>query len=903
MLDDSLNINPDQIKVTRFKSAKTIISINNYSTNKENQIKKRIHSYDNINIKKVFKKIKSKNYSISHSCSIMSNSREDFQNMHFKAQSNKFKNYKKYKTFEEAEPEIKKNTSLNLVNSSNKLRKEFLDDNASERNNLSIKIKRPNFLIKSCFFNKKSDDIYLSKIGRSMSKKEKEMSPVFNFFSEIDVEPNMSLLKKNYKLSTFRKPFKEKEKKHNIDNNILNDELFNDNEDYIKIIKVNSSDEEKEVKSFHGDNNDFANELDKINKMKDNMDTFNDSINKNNNSLNYSEGLNNSNSINDEFMSKNHSKINNNNLSMSFNNSLIKAQEEKINSMINDNNNINIIMDKNNNNNDIIKENNQEYFNEYNKNYINNTNYSNNFDKFKNYEEDNNFQKENILYQNINNNNILYNNNNQQQFQNNINLNNDNNNYSYNKSNNIINQNNMQYPYINNTINYIFQNNTNLFCNNNPFYLTNNLNNNAPYNYFLNQFNNQNNTNFQNQFNPNINTNNINNYNNYYNQNNNNIFNYNNNSHFNNNNNYNNKKKPYINNNIENNIVDNYKDLSKINNVELAKISHILAKRKDGSKFLENIIDSNPSLASSLFFPYSLAYFEEISNNKYGNFYIKKIIKYLNKELLSKLIEFLSPLIIRLGTNQYGSKIIEQLIKSIKDDDNLVLSFIQKIIPNITLLINDLNGTHIIYKLLLLKSKSKSLVEENILKNIKSIYISREGSNLLKKFFDIINKECNLNKDYKKLIIFINIINNNLPLIITDQYGNYLIRHIVCDLNNPINGILYKNIINNLIYYSNQKYSSNVVENCLDNVIWRDLIIEEFSKQNVFNCIFLNEYGNYVIQKVISLANETQKNIFFNYIINVSKKLQTLPFGPKLISKLIMNYPKLSMYLIGMNNR
>ena len=289
------------------------------------------------------------------------------------------------------------------------------------------------------------------------------------------------------------------------------------------------------------------------------------------------------------------------------------------------------------------------------------------------------------------------------------------------------------------------------------------------------------------------------------------------------------------------------------------------------------------------------------SNNKYGNFYIKKIIKYLNKDLLLKLIEFINPLIIRLGTNQYGSKIIEQLIKSIKDDDNLVLSFIQKILPNITLLINDLNGTHIIYKLILLKSKSKALVEENIMKNIKSIYISREGSNLLKKFFDIINKECNNTKDYKKMIIFINVINNNLPLIITDQFGNYLIRHIIHNLNNSINDILYQNIINNVVYYSNQKYSSNVVEHCLDNKKFRDIIIEEFSKQYIFNYIFLNEYGNYVIQKVLSIVDEDKRNIFFNYIIQSSKQLKTLPFGPKLISKLLINYPKLSMYLMGMN--
>ena len=50
----------------------------------------------------------------------------------------------------------------------------------------------------------------------------------------------------------------------------------------------------------------------------------------------------------------------------------------------------------------------------------------------------------------------------------------------------------------------------------------------------------------------------------------------------------------------------------------------------------------------------------------------------------------------------------------------------------------------------------------------------------------------------------------------------------------------------------------------------------------------MNEYGNYVIQKVLSLAKEDKKFIFFNYIIQVSKKLHTLPFGQKIISKLLI---------------
>ena len=884
------NLIPEKKKAFRFKSAKTISSYMNYSSKtKETFYKNKSHSYDNINKKLEQKANISNSFPISESFSIISNSREDIN-----------KNYKKLRTFDDKggepnPPEIKKIVSSNVVNSSNKLREEFISENKS---NLKINIKRPNFLIKSCFY-KKNSDIYQSKISRALSKK--ETSPVFNFFSEIDVEPNMSLLKKNYKVSFFRKPKVKKEKKSINENNILNDELLNVNEDLIKIIKADSSDDENEVKSFYGDHFDFANEIDKINKIKDKEDMFNDSINniKNNNSINcsspnFSEGLNNSlclnKSLNDELMFKNPVKIfrtnnNNNNLSLSLNNSSHKAQEEKINSIIYENNNNNIYQEKKLENNNIN-----------NLNYINNIINENN----QNLEEEKYLENQNILHRNmINNNNNPINNINQPQYQNNIDLNEENNNNYLYKSNNILNPNSFQYPYINNTINYIFQNNTNLFYNNNPFYMNNNnINQNAPYNYFPYQFNNINNQNYQNQYNPIINTNIFNNYNNYYNQNNN-IYNYNNNN-SNINNNNNNKRQSYIKKDKKINI-ENYENLSELNNIELAKISHILAKKKDGSKYLENIIESNPSLASSLFFPYSLAYFEEISNNKYGNFYIKKIIKYLDKELLSKLIEFLSPLIIRLGTNQFGSKIIEQLIKSIKDDDNLILNFIQKIIPNITLLINDINGTHIIYKLILLKSKNKILVEEQILKNIKSIYVSREGSNLLKKFFDIINKDCNNTKDYKKMLIFINIINNNLQLIITDQFGNYLIRHIIQNLNIFINEILYKNIITNLIYFSNQKYSSNVVENCLDNKNWGKLIIEKICDHNTFNCIFLNEYGNYVIQKVLSLADENQKNILFNYIIQASKQLQSLPFGQKLISKLLLNYPKLSMYLIGMN--
>ena len=1008
MNNEILNNFPQQ-KIFQNKSTKIIPSMKKNNIAKQKK-KRKCHSYDNKDEQIHIKLNISNNndFPLLESFSAIYYPKENFKNNKINEQNNDMSfnlrknNFNNDSIFIEDSPKIKKIQSSITVNTSKKLvnlRKHFLndvDEKEIENKNDEIiqkdktKIKRPNYLIKSCFYN--NNDSTQKQFVRSLSKKESS-SPVLDFY----INNNGNILKNYYKHSTFGKVnnknldlFDKKDKKEknikfendqikankfssNKNNN--NNHFLNDNEEsFIKIIQADSSDEEnKELKLFLDAKNDFANEIDIINKIKDKEDTLSNLINisfksqiiekqnnnlnesmniKNNNSVNLSpqhisEALSNSiysnKSLNEEFVFKNHSKIfqTNNNKSLSVNNSMNKNQEDKINNEnilnksykqnINDsdeeeiennhyNNNIIIIEDNNYNNKKYFKPNQNEEVNDNYKNinnYINNNKniYLNPINNIINHQNKKTINK--ILPQ-------LDSNNNNSNNINNINNSNflSNSNYlNINKNNSNIN------PYINNTINFIYNNNMNLIYNN-PYNINNNdfkqqninnnnnnfliYNNNTNINY-PNQFNNYN---FQNPFNSIINKNILNNNN--FNNNNNFINNNLNNNNFNNNyylqNNYNNIFYNKINKNNYNiskqqNIINNIivlknnpkmKDFTKMSNEELAKEAHNLAKTQEGSRFLEKIIDSNPIIAQNLFFPYTLPYFEELSNNKYGNFYIKKLIKNLPKEFLAKLIEFLYPMISRIGTNQYGSKILEQLIKSIKDDDILLFFFIQEIIPHIILLINDLNGNHIIYKLLLLKSKYIKLIEEYICNNITNIYITREGSNLLKKYFDIINKEGNNLKKYDKIIFFINTINNNLPNIIIDQFGNYIIRHIVLNLNHSLNNILIQNIIKNIVYYSNQKYSSNVVENCLDNNYIKEYILNELTNQYNFNNIFLNEYGNYVIQKAIGLADEVKKDIYFKYIVHVSRQLQTLQFGPKLLSKLIMLYPKLSMYMLSL---
>ena len=507
---------------------------------------------------------------------------------------------------------------------------------------------------------------------------------------------------------------------------------------------------------------------------------------------------------------------------------------------------------------------------------------------------------QNYISQNLYNSNQIYNLNQT----NNIYNNNQNSNYvGYNNLNNINQNINNIYPQ-NNQFNFknqrkkqknpnYHQNNNILNIHNNANYNMNNQNPN--YNYFNNNIN-KNNRNINNNDYNNLSIpNNISYYQNLNNQ----IF-------YNKNQNLNNypiiNGIPYINNNINNNItinnqirkVDSNKQRKQnynlLSNEELAKQAFNIAKNQNGCRYLQKRVENNKDLVPNIFFPNILGHFPELSNDQFGNYYIKVIIKYLPNEMIYKLISLMHPYFTKIGTNQYGTKVLQYLIEFLNEEKNLAF-FIEKTIPHVVNLINDLNGIHIIQKLICIKSQYIQLIYNTIYNNIEFISITRDGSNfIIKKLFDSL--------DEKNLVMLLNSINQKLDKIITDQYGNYIIQNILTKFNIMLKYQIIENIIKNLVSFSNQKFSSNVVEKCFDSEM-KINVIDEILKDNNFELILLNEYGNYVIQKALSKADKNKQHLLLKSLVPLVDKLQKKPFGQKLLQKLFISYPKLSIYILN----
>ena len=631
----------------------------------------------------------------------------------------------------------------------------------------------------------------------------------------------------------------------NINNNSQNNNIYYQLPNFVNNFNNNSN-------SNYYNNNSNNNNENNINE-RDNIenDDSNENLDQNNNEIvdkNINTNSNNMNNINDIYKRiylKNNISNNQNNLNniYNYNNQYNNQNQINMNSLYNKNFKLNQNQ-MDNRINQLIQQNQLNQLSKLNQNL---TNYLNQYSK-------------------INDNNNMSNINNMLPYNNNINYNNNDKNRNINFSsiaNAYINQNLINQNILNRNLNQLqmqipIQNNNSGMYNNQPnqFFGYNNQEQIALQNINNNpQLNNINNFPYMN--------NNINNFN----QNNNNIIN------------------NQFNNNIQNtNIPESF--FYSLTPIQLAQQCHIIAKNQNGCRYLQNMISANPDILKNLFFPKILEHIKELSNNQFSNYLVKKIFQYLSENMLLELIQSLIPVIDQIGTNQYGTRVIQELIDYLKSEKTF-LSFVNIIIPHTKSLIIDLNGSHIIYKLIMTKNKSVKIIENIICMYVKDIAVTRKGCSFLKRYFEF--------ADENDLIKIKQSILQNLKEIITDQYGNYVIQSILTKDGSPIVKDFIIEINKNLIFYSNNKFSSNALEKCFENESMKNIVLDTLLNKDIFEKIILDKFGNYVVQKAIAKADDNRRNYMLQLLIPLIPSLKNQYFGKRLLSKLILQYPNLNI--------
>ena len=321
----------------------------------------------------------------------------------------------------------------------------------------------------------------------------------------------------------------------------------------------------------------------------------------------------------------------------------------------------------------------------------------------------------------------------------------------------------------------------------------------------------------------------------------------------------------------------------------------ILAKDQAGCRFLQEKIEKDPIEATSYFYEAIQPYLNILVKDPFGNYLVQKIIKNLDQEKIKKFLEIISPSIIEISINNHGTRVVQYLIGFLKSKE-LQNYFIEMIKPHTIHLLKELNGAHIIQKLLIEYPNSCLELNKIIIENCSYLATHRHGCCVLQKFLDGNFK--NLENDLIKNLV------NNCLVLIADQFGNYVIQSILVLKKEKINSQIANKINDNIPYYSKHRYSSNVVEKCFDFCSEKDKknFVEKLSSPEIIAELILDDHGNYVVQKVLQCAEEKVKENILKNIIPLIPKIKEVTFGERLLNKLYSSYPQLNLNN-GNNNK
>ena len=292
----------------------------------------------------------------------------------------------------------------------------------------------------------------------------------------------------------------------------------------------------------------------------------------------------------------------------------------------------------------------------------------------------------------------------------------------------------------------------------------------------------------------------------------------------------------------KNDIMNNYTNY--YSNKNINESIRMMLKDQKGSKFIQKTINN-------LF---------EIMTDQYGNYVIQKFVEYCDKKIISNMFTKISNNLYEISINNYGTRPLQKMIENLSgnmtnNDINILLGMTK---GNVLELIKDINGNRVI---------------QSIIQHIKN-----------KELLSPIYKELNENiieilKTKSGCCVFSKVLLN-----ITDTDLNYNIKIFPC-------------IKDSITLFSCQKFSSNVIEACIDNTtsLKKMTIDKLIENDNYIAKLILDQYGNYIVQKALQNAEQKEFGIIINIIKMNEKKLKQSQHGRVIYEKLMKNYKQ---YLI-----
>jgi len=300
-----------------------------------------------------------------------------------------------------------------------------------------------------------------------------------------------------------------------------------------------------------------------------------------------------------------------------------------------------------------------------------------------------------------------------------------------------------------------------------------------------------------------------------------------------------------------------------------------LAKTQCGSRFLQQRISEGHPGYFSLVMKEVFSDLPSLMVDLFGNYLCQKLIEKCNEQQRDAMLRKLASHIPDISCDRQGTRAVQKIV-SATTTHNQRETFMASISrePALLRLMRDPNGSHVIHAVLdKFPLSMLTPIFKLAYKTCYKLAVHQHGLCVLKKCMTLAKPKDFMDLSKKILVKVLTLVN--------DQYGNYLIQHIIdrsiINRQNAIDqgdtklspeesgdaiNLLHSRLIGNYCRLSKQKFSSNVVEKCLrvGSPEWQSRIIEELmdKKSSPVLSLLQDSYGNYVMQNALNVAENQQ---------------------------------------------
>ncbi|XP_064480664.1 pumilio homolog 2-like isoform X2 [Ornithodoros turicata] len=335
-------------------------------------------------------------------------------------------------------------------------------------------------------------------------------------------------------------------------------------------------------------------------------------------------------------------------------------------------------------------------------------------------------------------------------------------------------------------------------------------------------------------------------------------------------------------------------------NLQLRDLAnHIVEFSQDqhGSRFIQQKLERATPSEKQLVFSEILNSAYGLMTDVFGNYVIQKFFEFGSPDQKQALAVKVKGHVLPLALQMYGCRVIQKALESIPSEQQKEV--VKELDGHVLKCVKDQNGNHVVQKCIeCVEPSALQFVINAFQGQVFGLSTHPYGCRVIQRILEHCTGEqtCPVLEE----------LHQHTEQLVQDQYGNYVVQHVLEHGRPDDKAKIVAIVRGKVLQLSQHKFASNVVEKCVTHAsrAERAMLIEEVcsfldGSHSALYIMMKDQYANYVVQKMIEVAEPPQRKLLLHKIRPHVPSLRKYTYGKHILAKLEKFLLKNNEQLLG----